>query len=161
MAGVAAAVSGQLFPLFLAGVFWLILRHFRSDTPSEILFVVAYILGAIPFILIGLFSGYVSPFAIIEPLVVAGFALLLYLTRSSLWACGIIAHSSYIILTRAYNLYAGTYDSQFQRFMLGAIALQVIVVWMMVAYLRRALRPNSTIQEGEDEKDLVTEPLRD
>ena len=137
MAGLALGWSGQFPTAILALIAWFILRRVRPATPSEILLVTAVIIVETPVALVAIFAGYALPIAAVEILVVFAISLLLFFTRARLWAVVLLTHAGYVAVMRSLDLYHGAFEQRYQRIALGAIALRLIIAWLLISYIRR------------------------
>ncbi|MEO6786509.1 MAG: hypothetical protein ABI318_10290 [Chthoniobacteraceae bacterium] len=137
MVGLAFGMSGQIPTAILAVIAWFILRSIRPATSKEVLFVTAVIVAETPFAIVAIFASYALPVASVEFLGVLAIALLLFFTRAHVWAYVLLAHIGYIVLMRSLDLYHGAFEQRFQRIVIGAVALRLILAWLLISYLRR------------------------
>ena len=66
-------------------------------------------------------------------------SLLLFFTRARHWAYVLLIHAGYIAVVRSLDLYHGAFEQRFQRVAIGAIALRLIIAWLLISYIRRPL----------------------
>ena len=132
MAGISLALSGQLPTAILAGVLWFVLRRIRKHTTAQVLLVTSILIATFILGLIAIAAGMAVPLAAVEMIAVTTIALLLFFTGASVWAYILIAHSTYIVLVRILSFHDASFTASEQRMMIGAIALKLLVIWMLI-----------------------------
>jgi hypothetical protein len=141
MAGISLALSGQLPTAILAAVLWFILRRIREGTSAQVLLVTSILIATFILGLIAIAAGMAVPLAALEMFAVTILALLLFFTGASVWAYILIAHSAYIVLVRIFSFQNASFTASEQRMVIGAIALTLLVIWMLISHLRRDISP--------------------
>ena len=141
MAGISLALSGQLPTAILAGVLWFVLRRIRESTSAQVLLVTSILIATFILGLIAIAAGMVVPLAAVEMIAVTTITLLLFFTGASGWAYILIAHSAYVILIRILSLHDAFFTTSEQRMVIGAIALKLLVIWMLISHLRGGISP--------------------
>jgi hypothetical protein len=160
MAGISLALSGQLPTAILAGVLWFVLRRIRESTSARVLLVTSTLIATFILGLIAIAAGMGVPLAAVEMIAVTTIALLLFFTGASVWAYILIAHSAYIVLVRILSFHDAFFAASEQRMVIGAIALKLLVIWMLISHLRRGVlaAPPASPKLSADENAGSTSP---
>ena len=159
MAGISLALSGQLPTAILAGVLWFVLRRIRKSTSTQVLLVTSILIATFILGLIAIAAGMAVPLTAVEMISVTTVALLLFFTGASVWAYILIAHSTYIVLVRILSFDNAFFTASEQRMMIGAIALKLLIIWMLISHLRGGISPTPST-EGELSADENAERHR-
>jgi hypothetical protein len=143
MSGCVLAWSGALPAAILAIIAWFVLRHFRPATPSTILLVTAIITAESLLGVVATFFGYGSVGFVVEVVAVLAVSLLLFLTHAKQWAYVLVIHSGYVIVMRSIAIHQGRLEIEpgFERIEIGAIAVRVLIAWLLVSFIRAESQP--------------------
>jgi hypothetical protein len=141
MAGISLALSGQLPTAILAGVLWFVLHRIRAGTSAQVLLVTSILIATFLLGLIAIAAGMAVPLAAVEMIAVTTIALLLFFTGASVWAYILIAHSAYIVLLRILSFQNASFTANEQGMVVGAIALKLLIIWMLISHLRGSISP--------------------
>ena len=135
-AGIALALSGQFPVAIVALVLWLVLRRIKPEAPSTIALVTSIQLSTAVLACLAVAMGMAPLSVVVEVAAVSIIALLLFFNGTPAWAYVIIVHSTYVAVHRALNLRESDLTTVQQRTLVGSIAVQVLIIWMLIAYLR-------------------------
>ncbi len=136
MLGIALGVSGQFPAAVLALIAWCVLRRIRPITPSTILLVTAILVAETLLAVFAMFNGYASFTFAVEIILVLAIGLLLFFTQSRHWAYILLVHAGYVIVMRSLDLSHGGIEQRFHRLAIGAIAVRVIISWLLILFIR-------------------------
>jgi hypothetical protein len=134
--GVALGLSGHWLLIPVSAIAYAFLSRIRPTAPPGITVVASVRLAGAAFALLAIGLDLSTPVAAIEPVIVTALTVILLYTKSRLLALALIIHAVAVIVTRGYSSAGNEFTVDEQRMIVGGIALNGVVVWLLYRFLR-------------------------